>query len=182
MTLASAATMDGSPEPRGHRSVRNRVTQTRHACYVRKLPRGYFPTSPGPNDAPVADRLWGRSRRGLQDAPPHLPTGERAMTLSSTYRATSIALTLFAAAWAAPVAQADPLPVLMVIANQDFYYQEYASVRKALEARGVPVVVAAGTTADAVPQDKRGYQWLVHLDRPLSAVSAGDYSAIVFVG
>src|SRR5262245_35339769 len=104
------------------------------------------------------------------------------MTLSSTYRATSIALTLFAAAWTAPAAHADPLPVLMVIANRDFYYQEYANVRKALEVRGMPVVVAAGTTADAVPQGKNGSQWLVHVDRPLSAVSAADYSAIVFVG
>jgi putative intracellular protease/amidase len=103
------------------------------------------------------------------------------MTISSTYRATSIALTLFAAAWAAPAALADPLPVLMVIANQDFYYQEYATVRKALEARGMTVVVAAGTTADAVPQAS-GPQWLVHVDRQLAAVSAADYSAIVFVG
>jgi putative intracellular protease/amidase len=104
------------------------------------------------------------------------------MTFLSTYRATSIALTLFAAAWAAPVARADQLPVLMVIANQDFYYQEYASVRKALESRGMQVVVAAGTTADAVPQGKSGFQWLVHVDRTLAAVSAADYSAIVFVG
>ena len=34
-------------------------------------------------------------------------------------------------------------PVLMVIANRDFYYQEYADPRAQLEAAGIGVVVAA---------------------------------------
>jgi len=37
---------------------------------------------------------------------------------------------------------ADPLPVLMVLADrQDFYYQEYGDTRASLEAAGVPVRV-----------------------------------------
>ncbi len=43
---------------------------------------------------------------------------------------------------------ADPLPVLMVIADQhDFYYREYNDTRVSLQARGIPVTIAATTTA-----------------------------------
>jgi putative intracellular protease/amidase len=78
-------------------------------------------------------------------------------------------------------ADAAPLPVLMVIANQDFYYKEYADTRAALQARGLAVVVAAGKTTMARPQGT-----MVGMDvRPaiaLSQADASDYSAIVFVG
>jgi putative intracellular protease/amidase len=79
------------------------------------------------------------------------------------------------------VVNADQLPVLMVIANRDFYYKEYATVRKELVGQGLTVVVAAGSTARAIPQD-------LDLGRPVtpdvavSDVSASDYSAVVFVG
>ena len=76
---------------------------------------------------------------------------------------------------------AAPLPVLMVIANRDFYYQEYADTRASLEGEGVAVVVAAATTRRAIPHGGNP-RWLVHVDRALTAVDAADYSAIVFVG
>jgi putative intracellular protease/amidase len=69
----------------------------------------------------------------------------------------------------------------MVIANRDFYYQEYADTRASLEGEGVAVVVAAATTRRAIPHGGNP-RWLVHVDRALTAVDAADYSAIVFVG
>lgn len=77
------------------------------------------------------------------------------------------------------IAAADPLPVLMVIANQDFHYQEYADARVALQTRGLKVVVAAGQSSLALPQ---GAGFAVRPDRALAEVNASDYSAIVFVG
>ena len=49
------------------------------------------------------------------------------------------------------------LPVLMVIANNDFYYQEYADPRAALEAAGIPVVVGAGRRVISIPHANTGY-------------------------
>ncbi len=72
-------------------------------------------------------------------------------------------------------------PVLMVIANQDFHYVEYAAVRSSLDAAGLEVVVAAATTHAAKPQD-RGVGGTVQPDLALTDVNADDYSAIVFVG
>jgi putative intracellular protease/amidase len=54
-------------------------------------------------------------------------------------------------------------------------------VRKELAARGLRVVVAAGTTAAAVPQDL-GLRRTVTPDVAVGDASASDYSAIVFVG
>jgi putative intracellular protease/amidase len=84
---------------------------------------------------------------------------------------------------AAPSAvEAEPLPVLMVIANQDFYYREYADTRASLESQGVAVVVAAGTTAVAVSQAGIDPPRSVQPSIALGDASAADYSAIVFVG
>jgi len=82
----------------------------------------------------------------------------------------------------AAMAQSDgPQPVLMVIANQDFYYQEYHAMRKELEAAGLEVVVAAASTDAAIPQDRQdGTQ--VRPDIALSDVKSEDHSAIVFIG
>ena len=80
---------------------------------------------------------------------------------------------------------ADPLPVLMVIANQDFYYQEYGDTRQSLENAGLKVQVAATTTAASSPHAGSGQgaaSGLVTPDVPLSQADASDYSAIVFVG
>lgn len=80
---------------------------------------------------------------------------------------------------------ADVQPVLMVIANQDFYYQEYAETRQSLEAAGLEVVVAAATTETATPHLNSGQgsgSGHVLPDLALSDANAEDYSAIVFVG
>lgn len=74
-----------------------------------------------------------------------------------------------------------PTPVLMVIANQDFHFAEYAAVRGSLDANGLEVVVAAATPRAARPQD-RGDEGMVQPDLALSDVNVDDYSAIVFVG
>ncbi|MEQ9407693.1 MAG: DJ-1/PfpI family protein [Fuerstiella sp.] len=78
-----------------------------------------------------------------------------------------------------------PQPVLMVIANQDFYHREYYETRESLEAAGLEVVVAAATTATAVPHAisvVEGREPNVAPDLALADVNAADYSAIVFVG
>lgn len=78
-------------------------------------------------------------------------------------------------------AGAAPLPVLMVVANQDFHRAEYAATRASLEARGLPVVVAAGERRLAQPQGA-GSGAAVQPDLALAQASAVRYSAIVFVG
>lgn len=92
------------------------------------------------------------------------------------------ALALLAAFVSPSPVRAEPLPVLMVIANQDFYYQEYATVRNELAARGLRVVVAAGRTSDAIPQAASSPRGIVRPDLDLGDASAADYSAVVFVG
>ena len=76
---------------------------------------------------------------------------------------------------------ATPKPVLLVIANQDFHYAEYAAVRASLEAEGLSVVVGAGDRRLATPQGQ-GVGLGVKPDRLLADVSSADYSAIAFVG
>jgi putative intracellular protease/amidase len=82
-------------------------------------------------------------------------------------------------------AQDRPTPVLMVISNQDFWYQDYADTRAALEAQGLEVVVAATTTDVARPHANSGQgaeSGLVRPDLALADVDSADYSAVVFVG
>lgn len=93
-----------------------------------------------------------------------------------------ISLLAFVAAIPASAEDADPDPVLMVIANQDFWYAEYASTRASLEAAGLEVVVAAATTDVARPQDLGTRAQRVQPDLALTDVNAEDYSGIVFSG
>ncbi|WP_425616193.1 cadherin domain-containing protein [Anatilimnocola sp. NA78] len=82
-------------------------------------------------------------------------------------------------------AGADPLPVLMVIADQrDFFYQEYGDTKLSLEEAGLEVVVAATTTSPSTPHANSGQtgNGIVTPDLQLADVDAADYSAIVFVG
>jgi putative intracellular protease/amidase len=72
-------------------------------------------------------------------------------------------------------------PVLMVISNQDFWYESYAKTRSSLESMGLGVVVASQTTSVAIPQPTKPAQ-IVQPDIALSDVYSDDYSAIVFVG
>jgi putative intracellular protease/amidase len=79
-----------------------------------------------------------------------------------------------------------PLPVLLVIADQrDFFYQEYGDTRNSLTAAGVPVVVAATTTAPSTPHAQSGQgssSGIVTPDIALGTANAANYSAIAFVG
>jgi putative intracellular protease/amidase len=81
---------------------------------------------------------------------------------------------------------ADPLPVLLVIADQrDFYYTEYAETREAIEAEGVEVQVAATSTSPSLAHAGSGQgsgDGIVVPDLSLASVNEDDYSAIVFVG
>ncbi len=81
---------------------------------------------------------------------------------------------------------ADPLPVLMVIADQqDFYYREYSDTRASLESQGLRVVVAATSTNTSYAHPGTGQTdgiGAVNPDVALANVDASQYSAIVFVG
>ena len=74
-----------------------------------------------------------------------------------------------------------PLPVLMVIANQDFYWQEYGTTRASLEAQGLDVVVAAASTETAFPQGPQTWP-TVQPDVSLFDISAANHSGVVFIG
>ena len=85
------------------------------------------------------------------------------------------------------VLTASPLPVLMVIADQqDFYYQEYGQTRQAIEAEGVSVQVAATSMATSYSHpgtgEPEGSNGAVVPDLALADVDPDNYSAIVFVG
>lgn len=77
------------------------------------------------------------------------------------------------------------LPVLIVISNNDFYYQEYADPRAELEAAGIPVIVAAGRRELSTPHQVSGQGadgGRVMPDISLDDVVSSNYSAILFVG
>lgn len=76
-------------------------------------------------------------------------------------------------------------PVLIVIPNNDFYYTEYGTPRRELEAAGIPVVVGAGRRQLSTPHPNSGQgssSGQVMPDVDLASARAADYSAIVFVG
>ena len=79
-----------------------------------------------------------------------------------------------------------PLPVLLVIADQqDFYFQEYNDTRNALLSRGVPVTVAATTTNPSIAHAGSGQGSGSGVVVPTIALANADpanYSAIAFVG
>jgi putative intracellular protease/amidase len=79
-----------------------------------------------------------------------------------------------------------PKPVLLVIANQDFYYREFSDTRSSLEASGLAVKVAAAAATRCFPTpgtgQPAGWNTGVMPDLPLASASSSDYSAIVFVG
>jgi putative intracellular protease/amidase len=77
------------------------------------------------------------------------------------------------------------LPVLMVIANRDFYYREYAETRASIEAAGMRVVVAAARRVNSTPHANSGQPaggGSVMPNLALSQVRAADYASVVFVG
>lgn len=75
--------------------------------------------------------------------------------------------------------------VLMVLANEAFYYQDYNDSRQELEAAGFRVEVGAASLNIARPQWGTGQGadgGLVRPDVALANVDASRYSAVVFVG
>lgn len=81
---------------------------------------------------------------------------------------------------------ADPLPVLLVLADQQhFFYREYNDTRNSILAEGIDVVVAATTTNPSTAHGNSGQgagSGVVVPEVALANVDADDYSAIAFVG
>lgn len=77
-------------------------------------------------------------------------------------------------------------PVLIVIAPVDFYYQEYADPRQALEEAGLEVKVASTHTDPAVPHlpswEVAPTVSSVTADLTLDQVDPANYSALVIAG
>ncbi len=74
--------------------------------------------------------------------------------------------------------------VLIVIANQDFFYREYGDPRRELERAGFQVVVGAGRRGVCRPHPSSGQngEGAVRAEIALSEVKADDYEAIMFSG
>lgn len=75
--------------------------------------------------------------------------------------------------------------VLIVIANRDFFYREYAEPREELERAGFAVTVAAGRTGVCRPHANSGQgnrSGEVTAEIALADVKAADYDAILFSG
>lgn len=75
--------------------------------------------------------------------------------------------------------------VLIVIANQDFFYREYADPREELERAGIRVTVAAGERRASRPHQNSGEGpdgGVVMPDLALSNVRMADYDAVLFSG
>jgi putative intracellular protease/amidase len=75
--------------------------------------------------------------------------------------------------------------VLIVIANQDFFYREYADPRQELERAGIRVTVAAGRKSACRPHGGSGQGadgGIVQPDLALSSVKASDFDAVLFSG
>lgn len=85
--------------------------------------------------------------------------------------------------------QADPpgkdKRVLLVIANEHFFYREYADPKAELEKAGIKVTVAAGVKGACRPHDNSGQgsgNGTVNAEIALADVKAKDYDAILFAG
>ncbi|QDT64306.1 DJ-1/PfpI family protein [Calycomorphotria hydatis] len=74
--------------------------------------------------------------------------------------------------------------VLIVIANQDFFYREYGDPREALERAGIEVEVAAGRKAVCRPHRNSGESGTgeVMPDLAIADVDPSRYDAIMFSG
>lgn len=74
--------------------------------------------------------------------------------------------------------------VLLVIANQDFFYREYHDPREELERAGIAVDVAAGRRQTCRPHSNSGQQGSGHVmpDLAIADADASRYDAIMFSG
>lgn len=86
-------------------------------------------------------------------------------------------------AWAAEPAAAAKGKVLMLVAHQDFYYQEYHDPKVELEKAGYQVVVTA-TQATCTPHPNSGQtgEGKIKTDVLLADVKPADYVTVVIVG
>jgi hypothetical protein len=87
----------------------------------------------------------------------------------------------------APMAKSDAngKRVLLVIANRDFFYREYADPRAEMEKAGIKVTVAAGHKSACTPHSGSGEgadRGIVQPDLALKDAKAADYDAILFAG
>lgn len=77
-------------------------------------------------------------------------------------------------------------PVLMIVAHNGLYYQEYADPRRALEAAGLTAVVASTATTAVTPHDGSWEPGTTVLpvvpDRLLAGTVSTGYSALVISG
>lgn len=103
------------------------------------------------------------------------------MSFPAPRRAAAALILLAAAGSVAADPAPAPAPALLVLAQQDFYYPDYAPLRAALEAEGVPVVVAAPSLEIALPHGNAPAQ-AVQPDIALADAVAADFSTIVIVG
>ncbi|MEZ6087398.1 MAG: cyclic nucleotide-binding protein [Pirellulaceae bacterium] len=84
-----------------------------------------------------------------------------------------------------PIANTGEKHVLIVIANGDFFYREYADPRSELERAGIRVTVAAGRKEASRPHRNSGEGadgGIVMPDMSLRDVKARDFDAILFSG
>ncbi len=93
-----------------------------------------------------------------------------------------------AAMAARPEAQLRPAEgkrVLLVIANYDFFYREYAEPKAEMERAGIKVTVAAGKKERCTPHARSGEgadRGIVQPDLAIAEARAADYDAILFSG
>ncbi len=84
-----------------------------------------------------------------------------------------------------PAATGAAQRVLIVVANQDFFYREYADPRQELEQAGITVEVAAARKAACQPHPGSGEGsdgGVIQADIALADVDPGRYAAIIFAG
>lgn len=111
-----------------------------------------------------------------------------ASAVSAPAHASSTAPVLHAASAPAVRAATTPsqmAPVLMVIGNQGFNYQEFNDTRTGLLNAGFNVVVAAGTLAPCQYSYWNGHSTVTGTIMPdvaVTNISAADYTSVVFVG
>ena len=80
----------------------------------------------------------------------------------------------------APTASGQPR-VLLVIAQQEFWYPDYEAVRRALEQSGAKVVVASSSRTAAQPDPKSGGR-PVKPDVAIDTAGPDDFDAVIFAG
>jgi len=119
------------------------------------------------------------------DAPPTLPASRPATQSAPRPSAAASPPPTNARGNDRQVAKGSRGKVLLVIANEGFFYREYGEPRKALEDAGFEVVVGAGSMDVCRPHTNSGYtdgHGRVQPDIAITDARAEDYVAIMFSG